>query len=95
MAEIVACGQGGLYDFLGFSGVKNLNSSELEKYVAQASDTVVLVTDGVSCSSELIENLEERFPSRFIPVVLDPKRGVDVSSAKRLVEKALGVKLDR
>jgi len=28
-----------------------------------------------------------------VPVVLDPKQGVDVSSARRFVERALGVNL--
>jgi len=54
-----------------------------------------LVTDGISCSPELISNLEERYGTRFVPVVLDPKQGVDVGSARRFVERALGVKLDR
>ncbi|HHY43242.1 MAG TPA: hypothetical protein GX508_00190 [Coprothermobacter sp.] len=95
MAEIIASGKSGLYDFLSFSGIRIVEAEELEDILSKATDTVVLVTDGISCSPELISNLEERYGTRFVPVVLDPKQGVDVGSARRFVERALGVKLDR
>lgn len=95
MAEIVACGKSGLYDFLSFSGIRVVEAEEIDHILASATDTVVLVTDGISCSTELISDLEEKYVTKFVPVVLDPKQGVDVSSARRFVERALGVKLDR
>jgi len=95
VAEIVACGKSGLYDFLSFSGIRVVEAEEIDHILASATDTVVLVTDGISCSTELISDLEEKYGTKFVPVVLDPKQGVDVSSARRFVERALGVKLDR
>jgi len=71
-----------------------VEAEEIDHILASATDTVVLVTDGISCSTELISDLEEKYGT-FVPVVLDPKQGVDVSSARRFVERALGVKLDR
>ncbi|WP_018962991.1 hypothetical protein [Coprothermobacter platensis] len=95
MAEIIACGNGGLYDFLSFSGINVMRSEQIDAFVSRSNDTVVLVTDGIACDVETLTQLEEKYPAKFIPVVLDPKQGVDVSSAKKFVERALGIKLDR
>jgi len=92
VAEIVACGKSGLYDFLSFSGIRVVEAEEIDHILASATDTVVLVTDGISCSTELISDLEEKYGTKFVPVVLDPKTGRRCELSEKVCGKSSGCK---
>jgi len=68
MAEIVACGKSGLYDFLSFSGIRVVEAEEIDHILASATDTVVLVTDGISCSTELISDWRKNTERSLCPL---------------------------
>ncbi|NPV88579.1 hypothetical protein HPY42_03540 [Coprothermobacteraceae bacterium] len=95
MTKIVACGKSGLYDFLGMSGIEMVTLEEVENKLSEGADTIVFVSDTDVVKADQVTALEERYGSRFVPIILDARRGVDITSVKKFVEKAIGVKLDR
>jgi len=70
MAEIVACGKADYMTSLAFQVYVWWKAEEIDHILASATDTVVLVTDGISCSTELISDLEEKYERSLCPLCL-------------------------